>query len=170
MRRMRDAIDDANTNLRPVLDRRLQRTILVACRAHFPRFHRLDEDLRGEDPARVAFQCFYLADHGLIEIKPKSNEHPWPACKITADGIDHLEDDGGLGAILGVVTVKLHNDTIRALLIERVEQAPGDPSMKAALTDAIRKLPAETLKSATMQLVTAGISSLALPAIKALVA
>ena len=161
--------DTTDINDQPrFLDRKLQRAILEACRTHFPAFCRLDESLRGERPTRVAIQCFYLADHGLIEVKPSSNERPWPACKITAAGIDYLEDDGGLGAILGVVTIKFHEDTIRALLLDKVAEAPGEPSMKATLTDAIRKLPAEALKSTTLHLVSAGVSGLALPALASL--
>lgn len=34
---------------------------------------------------------------------------------ITAASLDFLEDDGGLSAILGIITVKLHADTIKGL-------------------------------------------------------
>lgn len=71
--------------------------------------------------------------------------------QITAAGLDFLSDDGGLSAILGVVTVRLHDDTIRQLLISKVEQAPGDPSIKGKLIEKIKELPAEALGSLTMK-------------------
>ncbi len=41
--------------------------------------------------------------------------------RITAKSIDLLEDDGGVSAILGVVTAKLHEDTIRNLVLAEVK-------------------------------------------------
>ena len=46
-------------------------------------------------------------------------------------GIDFLTDDGGLSAILGVVTVKLHSDTIQALIAAKIDQAEISDSEKA---------------------------------------
>ena len=45
----------------------------------------------------------------------------WGGARITAKGIDFLEDDGGLSAILGVVTVKLHADTLREMLAKKID-------------------------------------------------
>ena len=44
-------------------------------------------------------------------------------------------DDGGLSAILGVVTVKLHSDTIQALLNTKIDQADIPPEEKSKLKD-----------------------------------
>ena len=42
---------------------------------------------------------------------------------ITAKGLDFLEDDGGLSAILGAITVKLDPDDLRALIAARIEES-----------------------------------------------
>ncbi len=59
---------------------------------------------------------------------------------LTAKGIDFLADDGGLSATLGVVTVKLHGDSIKALLLERVEKSAADTSVKKELIEKIKPL------------------------------
>lgn len=74
------------------------------------------------------------------------------SAKISAKGLDFLADDGGLSAILGVVTVRLHEDTIKSLLIDRVRQSPGDATIKGKLIDAIKKQPAEALSTLTTKL------------------
>ncbi|MBC8718828.1 hypothetical protein [Ochrobactrum sp. Marseille-Q0166] len=79
---------------------------------------------------------------------------------ITAKGLDFLQDDGGLSAILGVVTVKLHEDTIKELLIKKVEQSSAEPTVKKKLIDQIKSLPAEMTKVATVEGLKAGIDSL----------
>lgn len=50
---------------------------------------------------------------------------------LTAKGLDFIADDGGLGAILGDVTVRLHGDALRDLLISRVQSSGEDETVKA---------------------------------------
>lgn len=80
----------------------------------------------------------YLAEHGLVVF---DNETLITATvKITAKGIDFLMDDGGLSAILGVVTVKLHSDTIQALLNTKIDQADIPPEEKSKLKVILSKM------------------------------
>ena len=80
----------------------------------------------------------YLAEHGLVVF---DNETLITATvKITAKGIDFLMDDGGLSAILGVVTVKLHSDTIQALLNTKIDQADIHPEEKSKLKVILSKM------------------------------
>ena len=75
----------------------------------------------------------YLHEHGLVasgfadrEFSDMKISERWSEPRetfITAAGIDFLRDDGGLGAILGVVTVRLESATIMALVANRIEQA-----------------------------------------------
>ncbi|MCM0751957.1 hypothetical protein DEA98_13760 [Brucella pseudogrignonensis] len=70
------------------------------------------------------FNLAYLDDHGLTVSTWTNpmNMDPTPVMtKITAKGLDFISDDGGLSSILGVVTVKLHQETIAALIVDRVE-------------------------------------------------
>ncbi|UQI38830.1 hypothetical protein [Vreelandella venusta] len=77
---------------------------------------------------------------------------------ITARGIDFLEDDGGLSAILGTVTVKLHADTIRDLIDAKITESNTIPEQeKPALREALKGMKEEGLKQLTTRLVSYGI-------------
>lgn len=101
----------------------------------------------------------YLEQHGLI----KSGLHntgdgfiPIDVPEITHKGIDFIRDDGGLGAILNVQTVKLHDSTIIALEdIIRVANLPEEK--KSVLISKLRELPADTIKHLTLQLLTPAV-------------
>ena len=80
----------------------------------------------------------YLAEHGLVVFDDKTRITA--TVKITAKGIDFLMDDGGLSAILGVVTVKLHSDTIQALLNTKIDQADIPPEEKSKLKVILSKM------------------------------
>lgn len=80
----------------------------------------------------------YLAEHGLVSFDDKTLISA--TVKITAKGIDFLTDDGGLSAILGVVTVKLHSDTIQALLNTKIDQADIPPEEKSKLKVILSKM------------------------------
>lgn len=80
----------------------------------------------------------YLAEHGLVVFDDKTRITS--TVKITAKGIDFLMDDGGLSAILGVVTVKLHSDTIQSLLNTKIDQADIPPEEKSKLKVILSKM------------------------------
>ncbi|MGU7133018.1 hypothetical protein ACV2HT_25760 [Salmonella enterica subsp. enterica serovar Glostrup] len=87
--------------------------------------------------------------------------------KITHKGIDFIRDDGGLGAILNVQTVKFHDSTITALEdIIRVANLPDEK--KSGLISKLRELPSDAIKHLTLQLLTKGVLNLpaALPIIE----
>lgn len=105
----------------------------------------------------------YLQDHGLIE---------WDAhymdgdqlnvflTRITARGIDYMSEDGGLTAELNVVTIKLHDDTIRELLINRIQSSDTEPTVKQAMIKNLKELPAEAMKEMVLDLLKEGTKSL----------
>lgn len=94
----------------------------------------------------------YLAEHGLVVF---DNETLITATvKITAKGIDFLMDDGGLSAILGVVTVKLHSDTIQAL-IAKIDQAEISDSEKSWLKKELGKIKDTALSTFTANAINA---------------
>jgi hypothetical protein len=104
----------------------------------------------------------YLEDHRLISvhwIHPLGDEFPTPVwAKITECGLDFLEKDGGLSAMLGVVTIKLHDDTIKALIGQKIEQSDLAPPDKRKWLDALRALPADATKHLTMKLLDLGLA------------
>src|SRR3546814_2251812 len=80
--------------------------------------------------------------------------------KITAKGIDFIADDGGLGAILHVQTIRLHEDSIRALLIKQVEASDVSQSVKERLVDKIKSMPADGIGTLTEKALEAGLKAL----------
>ena len=94
----------------------------------------------------------YLAEHGLVVCHDKNLS---ATVKITAKGIDFLTDDGGLSAILGVVTVKLHGDTIQALIAAKIDQAEISDSEKSWLKKELGKIKDTALSTFTANAINA---------------
>ena len=113
----------------------------------------------------------YLEEHGLVDAKWDGNRSVGKV-QITAKGLDFLADDGGLSAILGVVTIRLHEDTLKAILIDRVD-ASGEPeTVKSKIKEQIRALPAEGMKTITTELLKGLLARVpdALPLLQSLLA
>lgn len=105
-------------------------------------------DVFGEDMDEMIPELEYLRDHGLIEIQIieyLDGEHGITPARITTAGRDLLHKTGGIGAELNVVTVRLHEDTIRQLLISRVRESDADDTVKGKLVDQLKALPAEAV-------------------------
>lgn len=77
--------------------------------------------------------------------------------KITVKGLDFLTNDGGLSAILNVVTVKLHADTIRELIEAKVDASRATPEEKASLKVHLRRLSGAALQAAAKDLMKRGL-------------
>jgi hypothetical protein len=150
------------------LDRALQLEILRMLEDAYPSYLRSDVatqfcNTHTED--KVFSNLLYLEGHGLLTsgLKMGLNDFVWNvgAARISSAGLDFLADDGGLTAVLGIVTVKLHEDTIKDLLIKHIEKEPGsDPTVKSELIKQVKSLPAEGLKTLTTKTLEAGIAAL----------
>jgi hypothetical protein len=140
------------------INREIQRKILETLRAAYPR--RVDTrsmaDIEAEE---IAANISYLEEHGLVDAKWDGNRTVGNV-KINSRGIDFLADDGGLAAILGVVTVKLHEETLKALLEAGVDALPQPETAKSTLKAQIRALPAEALKTITIELLKSSLGQL----------
>ena len=68
---------------------------------------------------------------------------------ITAKGIDFMMQDGGLSAILNTKIVKLHPDTIRDLLQNRIQASSLEN--KEELIDKIKSIPIESRQKPARQ-------------------
>lgn len=102
----------------------------------------------------------YLAEHGLVEaegIDTLDGTFFTPRARITAKGLDFLQDDGGLTAILGVLTVRLDAETIRALIEDKIEETPMPAEEKSRLMKWLSTASSEALKEATKRLVAAAL-------------
>jgi hypothetical protein len=108
------------------LDQQVQQKILEALKGAYPQ--RVDSRGLNIDCTidELSANLRYLEEFGLIDAKWAGN-FAVANVRITARGMDFL-GGGGLSAILDVVTVRLHEDTLKAILIERVSQNPtGSP-------------------------------------------
>lgn len=145
------------------LDRELQLRILRRLAEHYPNpVPKLQNELDGPMDAFEA-NFFYLHEHGLVKcsfFKATDKHARSSSHSITALGMDYLEQDGGLTAILGTVTVRLHEETIKALLVEKLERSDLSEEEKRPLLQAVRALPAEATKHLTMKLLDLGADNL----------
>src|SRR5690606_11320636 len=103
----------------------------------------------------------YLEEHRLVEVQAYEtlDGTMLSSARITARGLDFLADDGGLGAILGVVTVRLHEDTLKELVAAKIRDSALDQPEKQRYLDQLRELPAETTKHLVLRLVDAGLDN-----------
>ncbi|WP_460116624.1 hypothetical protein [Pseudomonas sp. S2_C03] len=157
------------------LDRTLQKRILEAAAAAypFPAPHGLYFELAdGETKEKVDANLYYLGEHGLIYrcITLTSDGHALPTqngIQCTKSGMDFLEDDGGLGAILGTVTIKIHEDTLRDLLERKILESDTPQEEKSRLVQGLKGLSGEAIKHLTLKLLDEGLGRL--PAATALI-
>ena len=103
---------------------------------------------------------FYLDEHGLIvsclTFGREQHQISLSSLRITAKGLDFLEKDGGLGAILNVVNVKIHEDTL-AKLEAFIAQAPLTQKDKTGLIALLKQLPAFAIEHLTHELMDLGL-------------
>jgi hypothetical protein len=76
---------------------------------------------------------------------------------ITAAGMDFLADDGGLSAILGTVTIKFHDDTLKQMIEAKILSSEADQKDKSQMISELRSLPASAIKHLTMKLLDLGL-------------
>lgn len=157
------------------IDRSFQRKLLEKLADKYPNFYNVEEllkdDVQDISDRTIKNNLEYLREHKLVEVKwggtlvgigsidGDVEIHLPTSAKITAAGLDFLADDGGLTAILGVVTVKLHEETIKELMIAKVQSSDAEPTVKRNLVETLKKLPADAMKELTMATIRRGIES-----------
>lgn len=146
------------------LNRQLQRDLLERAADAYPATLRMEELVFEAETADVVKTIYYLHSHGLIDAVFRNAlgvrfQQPF-TIKATHKGLDFLADDGGLSAILGVVTVRLHEDTIRLLVTQKIEDSDLPEEEKRPLLQAVRELPGEAIKHLTTKLLDLGLDNL----------
>lgn len=141
------------------LNRSLQKQLLSIAAVKFPAPVLHGDGIEFADAATVR-NLVYLEEHGLLRLHKSSlnsGEIVVGAVHATAKGMDFIEEDGGLSAILGVVTVKLHDETIKDLLAMKIQESDLPQAEKQRWLDQLRELPAETTKHLVLKLVDLGL-------------
>lgn len=141
------------------LDRALQRQMLGLLAETYP--HPADLKPAEIDGDKYEANLHYLMEHGLVVAKTLATTTmiKFGRPTITAAGMDFLADDGGMSAILGVVTVRLHDDTIRELIAERIQESDLPAEEKTGLLHQLKELRGESIKHLTMKLLDAGLEN-----------
>ena len=140
------------------IDRTLQLDVLRTLRESYPNSP-ARTDLPGLGSAEFNANLWYLHEHGLIDgvtsgtVADRVLMNP----TITARGLDFLEGDGGVSAILQTVTVRIDPDDLRALIAARIESSDLPTEEKDCLAHAIRSLPAQALRDLTTRLVNEAV-------------
>ena len=138
------------------MERDYQREVLARLREAYPNRVSASE-LPPRDETSFGATLCYLDEHQLIDLRrAPTMGHPIAIvdARITAKGLDFLADDGGLSAILGVVTIKIDSDDLRALMVSRVEASDLPPEEKHRRIHAIRSFSASVLRDATVRWAT----------------
>ena len=154
-----------------ILDRELQLELLSKIAECYP-FAWIDYERKPDTPEyyKIAVNLNYLKGHGILTENSTKVVHSTSGNgggsilimkpEITEKGLDFLKDDGGLSAILGVVTVRFEADTIRTILQLKVDQSDLSPVDKQKLRGVLQELPAENIKHLSTKIVDVGWDNL----------
>ena len=135
-------------------DRSLQAQILQHLNNKYPEQVEADK-IPGSDAENFNRCMHYLYEHKLIDghiLEEMREVDIFFTAKITAAGIDFLADDGGLSAILGVVTIKIHPDSIQAIINAKIESSSMPIEQKSKLKEAIKNAPSTVVAEALKRL------------------
>lgn len=115
------------------------------------------------DKKSLASTLVYLEEHGLI--KPRSvivsgGGYQFQSIDITHKGQDFLADDGGLSAILNVLTVRFEAETLKAIINAKINESDLSQEQKQSMTLALEELPAESIKHLTTKLLDECVDNL----------
>lgn len=145
------------------LDRDFQRRLLLAMRDVYPSPLPRSADFTGAPRDPYVISLSYLEGHGLCThslMRLAGANFVWGRPTITAAGLDFLEDDGGLTAILGVVTVRIHADSVRDLLNAKIDEAPIPAEQKRGLKEHLKRLSSMALQEISKELIQEGVRRL----------
>jgi hypothetical protein len=146
-----------------ILDRTYQLELLQALANTYPAYFKgFDTDgMEGPERRRYIANMHYLEEHGLVDgglHLYASGGYGLTYPTIKAKGMDFLADDGGLSAILGTVTIKIHDDTLKALVELKISNSELPPQDKSLWIAALRELPASSIKHLAMKLLDLGLT------------
>lgn len=150
------------------LDRGFQNEILLTLRQFYPDdYPILNPILELEKRTNYIQNVFYLSEHGLVaaEFYNNSGTFEVTSLRITHKGLDFLEDDGGLSAILGKFTVQFDYDSLKYLvnnsLLERHDLPEDNKTrLRRAMDSASDTAWKELIKTLVQQGISKGPSAI----------
>jgi len=154
-----------------ILDRELQLELLSKIAECYP-FAWTDFEKKpdSEDYLKIAINLNYLKGHGLLSedatnVRPSTSGNGGGVIsiskpKITEKGLDFLKDDGGLSAILNVVTIRFETETLKAIISTKINESDLSQEQKQSMTLALEELPAESIKHLTTKLLDECVDNL----------
>ncbi len=146
------------------LDREYQRQFLKKLAEAYPEEISYS-DVRKDPDGWKAYENYrYLKEHGLVDgrqINFVSGEISF-SVKATAKGIDFINENG-LTQILGIVTVRLHEDTVRDMVALRIQDSSLTEKEKSHLLSSLKALPADAIRHLTLRLMDMGLDTANLP-------
>ncbi|EPY4799676.1 TPA: hypothetical protein RRU58_002385 [Klebsiella pneumoniae] len=150
-------------------DRKLQLEILQACVESYPSIPSIEkfsnslvEECALNNIQTLIANIYYLFEHGLINIKNDSMAHDiliMGEISATAKGVDFLLNDGGLGAILNVQTIKFDRDTV-IVLEDLIAISDMNAEQKEKAKSTLGEMSTEAIKTVVQAVTTAGLSKL----------
>ncbi|PQH11597.1 hypothetical protein C5T94_28235 [Raoultella ornithinolytica] len=115
-----------------------------------------------DDIQKLIANIYYLFEHDLIYINNKSMMHDIliiGEISASAKGVDFMLNDGGLGAILNVQTIKFHRDAV-VVLEDLITISNMDDEQKDQAKSSLGELSIKTLESVVQAGTTAVLSKL----------
>lgn len=156
------------------LDRALQQKILSGLSEIYPvgthnladlkNLSRLDEI----DDDALLVNVTYLSEHGLLisgykrigRLHEVIFQHVGET-KITASGLDFLQDDGGLSAILDTVTIRIDPRQFAEMLAMRIEADEKiSHEKRSEIAAALRNLPAKAIEKLSSKAIDWAVENL----------
>lgn len=146
-------------------DRTLQRNLLTICLAAYPGYtswSAFSPEIIAVDSIKLSANILYLKEHGLLTIREQRSDDPYSFLdhmRITCRGIDFMQDDGGLSAILNVTTIKFHREAV-VVLEDLIAISDMDNADKEKAKSTLGELSTEALKIVIQTVTTAGMTAL----------
>ncbi len=116
-----------------------------------------------EDEDHFVANLLYLEEHGLIHSGLRQQINGYSinsgAMKITAEGIDFIQHDGGLSAILNVTTIKFHREAV-VVLEDLIAISHLSDADKEKAKSTVSELSTEALKAVIQTITAAGLTAL----------
>lgn len=115
------------------------------------------------DHGALCFNASYLLEHELLagRVRYTSDGNAIAMTSqlaITAKGLDFLEDDGGLTAILGTQIVRIDANSIRDIILNQIDSADIPENEKSGIRKGLAGLTKTGLEEAVRQLVQKGLA------------